>query len=87
MTPVGSVQKESQILRPALEGFLDSRYGELSTLCAASVFASIRQYIGTNPLLAWARTAEPVDAQNAADDLLAQKSYASALLPVFALFW
>jgi len=73
MTPVGSVQKESQILRPALEGFLDNHYGELSTKSPASVFASIRQYIGTNPLLAWARTAEPVDSQNATDDLLAQK--------------
>jgi hypothetical protein len=73
MTPVDSVQKESLLLRPALERFLDNHYNEFSTRSPASVFASIRQYIDANPLLAWARTGESVDAQNAADDLLAQK--------------
>jgi hypothetical protein len=73
MTPVGAVQKQSSLLRPAQEGFLDNQYAALFSKSPANVFASIRQYIGTNPLLAWARTAESADAQNVADDLLAQK--------------
>jgi hypothetical protein len=73
VTPVTSVQKESSVLRPAIEGFLDCHYRDLSTRSSRSIFASIRGCIVTNPLLSWAQTAEPVDAQNAADDLMAEK--------------
>ena len=73
MVSVSTVQRESQALRPAVESYLDDNYGALSSERQASVFASIRRFIASNPILAWARSATPVDPQDAADDALAQK--------------